>query len=94
LIILEATKEQIIWGGNYFADLLPPSMRWLIWDKAQRDFSLADFEMAWTSQQKAARAELATQDWRNAWARLLTRADALGVRATVYGLIGECGGGK
>jgi DNA modification methylase len=54
--ILKAAKEQIIWGGNYFTDCLPPRMRWLMWDKGQRDFSLADFEMAWTSQQKAARA--------------------------------------
>lgn len=54
-LILEGSKEQIIWGGNYFADLLPPSMRWLSWDKGQRDFSLADIELAWTSQQKAAR---------------------------------------
>ena len=30
-------------------------MRWLIWDKGQRNFSLADFEMAWTSQHKASR---------------------------------------
>ncbi len=36
-------------------DFLPPSMQWLIRDKGQRDFSLADFEMAWTSQHKAAR---------------------------------------
>ena len=48
------SREQIIWGGNYFSDYLPPSMRWLVWDKAQ-SFSLADFEMAWTSQQSAAR---------------------------------------
>ena len=53
--MLKASKEQIIWGGNYFADLLPPSMRWLAWDKGQRDFSLADMELAWTSQQKAVR---------------------------------------
>ena len=53
--ILDGSKEQIIWGGNYFADLLPPSMRWLAWDKGQRDFSLADMELAWTSQQKASR---------------------------------------
>lgn len=55
-MILEKSKEQIIWGGNYFADLLPPSMRWLAWDKCQRNFTLADFELAWTSQNKAARA--------------------------------------
>lgn len=53
--ILACSDEQIIWGGNYFTDYLPPSMQWLIWDKGQFDFSLADFEMAWSSQQKAAR---------------------------------------
>jgi DNA modification methylase len=53
--ILSCSKHQIIWGGNYFTDFLPPSMQWFLWDKGQRDFSLADFEMAWSSQQKAAR---------------------------------------
>jgi DNA modification methylase len=49
------SKDQIIWGGNYFTDYLPPTMRWLVWDKGQRNFSLADCEFAWTSQAKAAR---------------------------------------
>ncbi len=49
------TKKQIIWGGNYFTDYLSPSMQWLVWDKGQRDFSLADCEFAWSSQNKAAR---------------------------------------
>jgi len=31
--ILSISKEQIIWGGNYFADMLPATMRWLAWDK-------------------------------------------------------------
>ena len=39
----------IVWGGNYFTDVLPPSARWLIWDKGQTDFSLADAELAWCS---------------------------------------------
>lgn len=46
---------QIIWGGNYFTDYLPPTMQWLVWDKGQRDFSLADCEFAWSSQWKASR---------------------------------------
>jgi len=54
-LILNAGKQQIIWGGNYFTDLLPPTMQWLVWDKGQRDFSLADCEFAWSSQQRAAR---------------------------------------
>ena len=45
----------IVWGGNYFTDVLPPSMQWLIWDKGQRGFSLADCEMAWSSQNRAIR---------------------------------------
>lgn len=49
------SKNQVVWGGNYFANLLPPSECWFIWDKGQRDFSLADGEMAWTSFDKAMR---------------------------------------
>ena len=48
-------KTVVVWGGNYFTDYLPPTMRWLIWDKGQRNFSLADFEIAWTNQQRASR---------------------------------------
>lgn len=54
-LLLLSSKNQIIWGGNYFADILPPKMCWLVWDKGQRDFSLADGELAWTSFDKALR---------------------------------------
>jgi hypothetical protein len=47
--------DRIIWGGNYFSDYLPPTMGWLVWDKGQRGFSLADGEMAWTSFDNAMR---------------------------------------
>lgn len=53
--ILRVSKNQIIWGGNYFADYFPPSQGWLIWNKGQRNFSLADGELAWTSFDKALR---------------------------------------
>ena len=54
-MILQAGKAQVIWGGNYFTDYLPPTMQWLVWDKGQREFSLADCELAWSSQQRASR---------------------------------------
>lgn len=42
------SREQIIWGGNYFP--LPPSRCWIIWDKQiSEDFSLAMAELAWAS---------------------------------------------
>lgn len=43
----------IIWGGNYFADLLPRGGRWLFWDKRNNMPSFSDGEMAWTSIQGA-----------------------------------------
>lgn len=53
--MLRVSKNQIIWGGNYFADLLPATQGWLVWNKMQRGFTLADGELAWTSFDKALR---------------------------------------
>lgn len=53
-LIRECSEDQIIWGGNYFADFLPPSMGWLYWRKLMGgDFS--DGELAWTSRRMALR---------------------------------------
>ena len=51
--LMDAGRQQIIWGGNYFE--LPPTRCFLIWDKnnAGRDF--ADVEMAWTNIDAVAR---------------------------------------
>lgn len=54
-MLVSLCDESIIWGGNYFADVLPPRMKWLVWCKDTRDFSLADCELAWTSLNAAAR---------------------------------------
>ena len=40
-------KEAILWGGNYFE--LPPSRGWLVWNKPERGFTLAEAELAWTN---------------------------------------------
>lgn len=53
--LFRVSKNQIIWGGNYFTFFLQPSQCWIIWDKGQRDFSLADAELAWTSFKKSIR---------------------------------------
>jgi site-specific DNA-methyltransferase (adenine-specific) len=51
------SKSQIIWGGNYFAHMLPPSQCWLVWWKKDGlpRLSFAECEMAWTSFKKPAR---------------------------------------
>jgi len=49
------SKEQIIWGGNYFEGLFP-SQGFLIWDKQQPEaFSSSMCELAWCSEQKPAK---------------------------------------
>jgi site-specific DNA-methyltransferase (adenine-specific)/modification methylase len=46
-LILASGKQHIIWGGNYFD--LPPSRGWLVWNKPERNFTLAEAELAWTN---------------------------------------------
>lgn len=38
----------VLWGGNYFADILPATGKWFVWDKGQR-INQSDGELAWTS---------------------------------------------
>jgi DNA modification methylase len=47
-------KVEIIWGGNYYANSLPNSSCWLVWDK-QNTGNFADCELAWTNQTTAVR---------------------------------------
>ena len=47
--LFRVSKNQIIWGGNYFADKLIPSRCWIFWDKMKCVDSFADGELAWTS---------------------------------------------
>lgn len=53
--LFRISKNQIVWGGNYFIDLLYPTRCFLIWDKKARMNTLADCEMAWTSFDKNAK---------------------------------------
>ena len=52
--LFRVSKNQIIWGGNYFD--LPPTRCFIIWDKKiSEDFTLAMCELAWTSFDKLAK---------------------------------------
>jgi len=46
--ILKAYDRRVIWGGNYFSDLLPATGGWLVWDKGQR-INQSDGELAWSN---------------------------------------------
>ena len=50
------SKNQIMWGGNYFADKLSPSRCYIFWDKGiNGDCDFADGELAWCSFDKVLR---------------------------------------
>lgn len=56
--MFRVSKNQVIFGGNYFTALLPPSRCWLVWDKKTEDKftnNFADCELAWTSFDRPAR---------------------------------------
>jgi site-specific DNA-methyltransferase (adenine-specific) len=49
------SKNQIIWGGNYFTEYLKPTKSWIFWYKGQQDLTMSDGEMAWTSTKEVTR---------------------------------------
>jgi len=58
------SKNQIIWGGNYFTDKLPVSRGWIYWDKKitnKGNTNFSDGELAWTSYNAILRK--VTCDW-------------------------------
>ena len=53
--IFRVSKNQIIWGGNYFIDFLRPTNSFIVWDKEKDLPVFADCELAWTSFTSVAR---------------------------------------
>lgn len=47
--ILRISKATIIFGGNFFADVLPKSTHWLVWDKLNTMPTFSDCELIWTN---------------------------------------------
>lgn len=48
-LMFEVSKEQIIFGGNYYTDILPQTKSWIVWDKrcGNTRNNFADCELAW-----------------------------------------------
>lgn len=60
--IRRVSRVQIIWGGNYFADILGASRCWLVWHKRPKNATcFADCELAWTSMD--ANARVLVHEW-------------------------------
>lgn len=52
--LFRVSANQIIFGGNYFTEFLPPTMGWVFWDKGQ-DLTMSDGELVFTSFNRALR---------------------------------------
>ena len=53
--LFRVSKNQIIWGSNYFIEYLKNTRCYLNWDKLNHSDTYADCEMAWTSFDKNAK---------------------------------------
>ena len=54
--LFRVSKNQIIWGGNYFVENLKESHKgWIVWDKAQHGLTMSDCELAYSSFDSATR---------------------------------------
>ena len=51
--VRRVSENQIIWGGNYMTEHLPPRMGWIFWDKHMEAQDFSDGELAWTSFNRA-----------------------------------------
>lgn len=47
--LFRVSKNQIIWGGNYFPEHLVAKMGWIFWDKVTGGSDYSDGELAFTS---------------------------------------------
>ena len=48
--IFRVSKNQIIWGGNYFVAYLNEGHKgWIVWDKGQHGLTMSDCELAYSS---------------------------------------------
>ena len=48
-VILKISDKAMIFGGNYFADILPTSTHWIVWDKKNTMPTFGDAELMWTN---------------------------------------------
>lgn len=57
------SRNQIIFGGNYFTRFLPPTKAWIFWYKGQNNLTMSDGELIWTSLKTVTRQIEINRGW-------------------------------
>ena len=50
--VISSAPKAIIFGGNFFTDILPQGNHWIVWDKQNTMPTFGDCELAWTNIQR------------------------------------------
>jgi len=71
-LIIDKGEHSIIFGGNYFADLLPQSTHWIVWDKLNTMPTFGDCELLWTNFERKS-VKKYTFEWNGLLGKEVTR---------------------
>ena len=73
--ILRIGNIALIFGGNYFSDLLPVGKHWIVWDKKQTMPTFGDCELVWTNVKRNS-VKWITREWNGLIGKEETRQHA------------------
>lgn len=60
--LLSTSKKAMLFGGNFFADILPQGTHWIFWDKLQTMPTFGDGELIWTNFERKSVKKI-THEW-------------------------------
>jgi site-specific DNA-methyltransferase (adenine-specific) len=61
--LLRVSRNTIVWGGNYFADILPAATHWIFWDKHNPMPTFGDGELAYTTMPRKSVSRVSLTYW-------------------------------
>ncbi len=61
--LLPVAPAAILWGANHFADKLPASPMWLVWDRVSGTSDVTDAELAWCRGHRYKTVRLFRHQW-------------------------------
>ena len=90
--LFRVSKNQIIFGYNYFSDMLPPCRGFIAWDKCQPWENFSQVELAWTSYDMPSKlVRLSNTGGANTEEKIHPTQKPMGIYAWIYSKFAEAG---